>query len=553
MPAKIRVLPENVINQIAAGEIIENPASLIKELIENSLDAGSTKISVEIVGGGHLLIEVTDNGSGMAKDDAILCFERHATSKISEFTDLLTLKSMGFRGEALASIAAVSKLELETSEKDAIGTKVICHGGKIFRADPFSRNQGTTIRVADLFYNTPARKKFQKAATQATQDIVKMITRVALAHSDVAFILTSNGKDLVRTSAKSEKRIEEVLGKGFLYDTKEIFWEKEGYKITGIVGSPQNVKSNRLQQYLLINKRPVISQLVERAIQSGFGTRIGTRDYPLFVLSMEIPPEKIDVNVHPQKIFVRFCEEEKVHQFVKSAIERSFFEEPKKIIIPKFDPPSLSFKQDPIVYKPRVQINEELLIKDDAEVIGFYEDIAIVRMPQSLPYFPEEKLMFVDTAKLDAKVEFQRILNRLREEKQPEMENLLFPEVLKFSGAEEEAILRHQTLLQNCGIAIRPFGNKTFMIDALAPMFSADTVKKILDLLLTEFHKEFTLESVAKVVINFRPPKIYSKEALTYLLQEVLKMEDPFYAPNGKLIMVPFNKEELFESRIRTR
>ena len=553
MPAKIRVLPENVINQIAAGEIIENPASLIKELIENSLDAGAKKISIEVHGGGHLFIEVIDNGSGMAKDDAILCFERHATSKISEFTDLLTLSSMGFRGEALASIAAVSKLELETSEIDAIGTKVTCHGGKIFRADPFSRNQGTTIRVVDLFYNTPARKKFQKAAPQSTQDIVKMVTRVALAHPDVAFTLTSHGKDLVKTSAKKEKRIEEVLGKGFLLDTKEIFWEKEGYKISGIVGSPQNVKSNRLQEYLLINKRPVVSHLIERAIQSGFGTRIGTRDYPLFVIWMEIPPEKIDVNVHPQKIFVRFCEEEKVHQFVKSAIEQSFAEEPKKIILPKFDLPAPSFKQDPVEYKPIFQMQEELLIKDDPEVIGFYGDVAIVRMPQTLPFFPEEKLMFVDTGKLDAKIEFHRILNRLKEEKQPEMENLLFPEVLKFSEGEEGILLRHQTLLQNCGIAIRPFGNKTFMIDALSHLFSLDAVRKILELLLTEFRKEFTLESIAKILINFRPPKIYSKDAIVYLLAEVLKMDDPFHSPNGKLIMVPFNKEELFENRIRTR
>lgn len=549
MPAKIRVLSDSVINQIAAGEIIENPASLIKELVENSLDAGSSKIQIDVHGGGHLFIQVIDDGCGMGRDDAILCFERHATSKISQFADLSSLISMGFRGEALASIGAVSKLELETAEDgtiQTIGTKVICNGGKILRADPFSRNPGTTIRVSDLFYNVPARKKFQKSASQSTADIVKMLTRVSLAHREVSFTLNSNGKELLSTSHKSEKRIEEVLGKEFLNETKEISWEKEGYKIHGVIGSPLNVRSNRLQEYLLINKRPVVSHLVERAIQSGFGTRIGSKDYPVFVLWMEVPPDRLDVNVHPQKIFVRFCEEEKMHHFVKTAIEESFYVEPQKIVLPKFaiEPVTPCFVEAKVEYQPSFELDKERLIQEEIEVIGFFEDVAMVKIPP--PFFSEERLVFVDIAKLNSKVQFQRILGRLKGGRGGEMEALLFPEVLKFSKGEEEVIIKHEDLLNKIGIGIRPFGKETFMIEALSPLYSIDKVRKVIDQLLVEFHKEFSLESVVKIVVNFCPPKIVSKQELKHLLSEVLKMDEPFYAPNGKLIMASFNKEEFF-------
>lgn len=544
MPAKIRLLSESTINQIAAGEIIENPASALKELIENSIDAGALKIQIDVRGGGLLFFQVIDDGIGMNRDDAVFCLERHATSKISKFSDLLQLTSMGFRGEALASIAAVSKMEIETAEEGSVGTKVVCHAGKIVKVEPCSRTRGTTIQVSSLFYNVPARKKFQKSAAQATADIVKMVTRVSLAHKEISFTLHANGKEILTTSNRGEKRIEEVLGKEFLKDTKEIFWEKEGYTISGIVGSPLNVRSNRLQEYLLINKRPVVSHLVERAVQSGFGTRIGNREYPVFVIWMELPPESIDVNVHPQKIFVRFCEEEKVHHFVKSAIEQSFampikIELPKTVPVPYF----IEAKEE---YKPSFVIKEEVLIQKEIEVIGFFEEVAMVKIPAGLPFFPEEKLVFVDMPKLSAKIEFHRVLKRLTIGEESEMQQLLFPEILKFSSDDLELIMKHQELLVRVGIGIRPFGKDSCMIDTLSQLFSLDDVKKVMDLLLREFRKEFTLEGIAKVVTSFGASRMHSKESLKYRVSELLNLEDPFYAPNGKLIISIFDKEKLF-------
>ncbi len=542
------MLSESTINQIAAGEIIENPASLIKELVENSIDAGSSNIQIQVHGGGHLSIEVIDDGCGMAKDDAILCLERHATSKISQFEDLNTLVSMGFRGEALASIAAVSKLEIETSERGAVGTKVICHGGKILKVDPFSRTHGTTIKVASLFYNVPARKKFQKSAPQSLSEISKMLIRVALAHPSVSFTLTSHEKQVLKTSEKKEKRIEEVLGKGFLAQTKPILFEREGYKISGILGTPSNVRSNRLAQYLLINKRPVVSSHVERAIQSAFGTRIGTKEYPLFVLWMEVPPERLDVNVHPQKIFVRFCEEEKIEQFIKQAVERAFFEAPKPATYPKIETrpissPPLNISPPPPLFLEPKREYQATLVENEVEIIGFYEDMAFVSFPQTLPWFPEESMVVIDMPKLDAKIQFHRMISRTSD---AEMEQLLFPEIIKVSEAEEEMLEKHQPLLQKIGIAIRPFGKETFAIDALSPLFSPSQLKKILDLLFVEFRKEFTIESVCKILLNFRPPKIYNSQEVKHLIKELFQLADPFYAPNGKPILVKFNKEEIF-------
>jgi DNA mismatch repair protein MutL len=235
---------------------------------------------------------------------------------------------------------------------------------------------------------------------------------------------------------------------------------------------------------------------------------------------------------------------------VKLAIEESFFESSKMVFFPKMEvshPPLVR----PIEIKeersePLFQLNEERLIQEEIEVIGFYDDIAFVKIPQTLPFFSEERLVFVHTQRLDAKIQFGRILDRLKEGKESEMEQLLFPEVLRFSKGEEEMIIKHEPLFRKIGIAIRPFGKESFMIDAISPLFSLSDVKKIIQELLTEFAKEFSFENIGKIVIQFRPPKIVSKEAVKHLLQEVLKREDPFYAPNGKLIMKPFNKEEFF-------
>jgi DNA mismatch repair protein MutL len=574
VPAKIRVLPETTINQIAAGEIIENPASLIKELIENSVDAGAKKIEIYLQAGGYHSIEVIDDGCGMSKEDSILCFERHATSKIKTFDDLMKLKTMGFRGEALASIGATSQVEIETAEEGQTGTRVICHGGKILKAESHPRVRGTTIRVNNLFYNVPARKKFQKSPNQSTADIVKMCTKIALAHEKVVFRLFSMNKELLNTSSREEKRIEEVLGKEFLKDTKMVSLKKDGLEIKGLVGDPHNVRTNRLGQYLFINQRPVVSNIVERAVSGAYGTRIGAREFPTFALWIDIESEKLDVNVHPQKSLVKFSEEDRVYAFVKRAVEDSFYQ--KSLIkvdsdllkeslfveptTQRQDHSLFNLKQDnpidanPVVTsvgtsvfcKTEVKIKEDFLFEDEIEVLGFYESLAFIKVPKFLPFFLDEALILVDMPRLDTKVQFKRFLDNLNDGKSLDSEMMLFPEVIQFSKSEITVIEKNLSLLKKLGIGIREFGKESFIIESLPNLYSVSDIRKVLELLIEEFLREFTYESILKIVLRFRPQKIHSKNEVIHLLKEALETKDPFYSPYGKIIFKEIKRDEFF-------
>jgi DNA mismatch repair protein MutL len=585
VPAKIRVLPETVINQIAAGEIIENPASLIKELIENAVDASAKKIEIHLQAGGYHSIEVIDDGCGMSSEDSILCFERHATSKIKQFDDLMRLKTMGFRGEALASIAATSMVELETAEEGQTGTKVICNGGKIIKAMPFARSRGTTIRVNSLFYNVPARKKFQKSPNQSTTDIVKMVSRVALAHKGVSIKLFSMNKELVYTSLKEELRIEEVLGLDFLKDTKPVSFKKDGIEIAGIIGIPSNVKTNRLAQYLIVNERPVISNLIEKAILSAYGTRIGSREFPVFVIWLNIDPEKLDVNIHPQKTYVKFAEEDKISLFIKKAVEESFYSsqnlkidsfalndalfkevlplEPKNTYFlksaepqdgesknsnPPFVEPIFVGSEERVLCKQPLKLAQDFLMEEDIEVLGFYNDLCFVKVPRYLPFFQAESLILVDLGRLDAKIQFERFLKRLAAGGDLESEILLFPEVLHFSKSDALLISKNVETLIKFGIGIREFGSESFIVDSLSSLYAVSDIKKVLDLLIMEFSKDFTFEGVLKIILRFKPSKIHTGREVVHLIKEVLETKDPFYSPFGKLIFKEIKKDEIFDT-----
>ena len=352
----IHVLSDVAINQIAAGEVVEGPSSVVKELVENAIDAEADKISVEIKDGGHFLIEVSDNGKGMGKEDVCAAIERFATSKISSLEDLNSLQSMGFRGEALAAISSVSKFSVLSSMKD-VATLLEISGGKGMKISEASRGRGTTVRVESLFYNTPARKKFQKGRGPSTTEVVKCITKLSLCHPEVAFYLTVDGKDVFTVEGGKNNRLVEVLGKGFFSPEISINFERDGLKIEGVIAGPQKCRSNRLGQYLVVNKRSVYSMLISNAVAAGFGTSLGRGDFPLFFLSMTFDPSKIDVNVHPQKKEIRFQEEEKVFAMVREAISSSltgsFTVTTQKEFVSTFGSP-ISFKEFNYVEKSDV-------------------------------------------------------------------------------------------------------------------------------------------------------------------------------------------------------
>ncbi|MBS0651846.1 MAG: DNA mismatch repair endonuclease MutL [Verrucomicrobia bacterium] len=328
MTAKIRALSEQTINQIAAGEVIENPSSVVKELLENSIDAGATRIIIEIAGGGHQLIRVSDNGAGMGKEDALLCLERHATSKISKADDLFVLATMGFRGEALASVASIAKMRIVTAEENATGTEVEVEGGKVVHVGEASRARGTTMEVRSLFYNVPARKKFQKSPAASVADVTKVVTQQALAHPEIGFELIVQDQTVFSVPAIPQgkmleclcQRSADLLGSQFQTDVLKMDITQGACKIKGVVGSPLTHRHNRSGQNLFINRRPVSCPLISFAIRDAYGTRLPSDRHPIFSLHLEIPSYLVDVNVHPQKKEVRLRDERGLRESIQKAV-----------------------------------------------------------------------------------------------------------------------------------------------------------------------------------------------------------------------------------------
>ena len=335
---KIVLLDELTINKIAAGEVIERPASVVKELVENSIDAGATNITVEIQNGGISKIRIIDNGSGMNKDDLEFAFERHATSKIRKADDLENVKSMGFRGEALASIAAIAHVELTTkTEDDKTGHKIVVEGGKVLEMEDSASQKGTTITVSNLFFNTPVRYKFLKRDFTEAGYIEDAVTRIALANPNIAIKLINGNKTIIQTNGNGDLKtvIYNIYGKEIAEGLLEVNYEYEGIKVTGAIGKPEIARSNRSYQMFFVNKRYIKDKTLSAGVEQAFKGLIPIGKYGVVILNIEIEPNKIDVNVHPTKLEIRFQEEQKVfkaiyHSVKETLLKGDLVKEPEK-------------------------------------------------------------------------------------------------------------------------------------------------------------------------------------------------------------------------------
>ena len=348
---RIRILPDQVANQIAAGEVVDRPASVVKELLENALDAGSTRIRVEVEAGGRKLIRIADNGCGMNRDDALLAFERHATSKLRTADDLLSIATLGFRGEALPSIASVARVSLETStgEPGVPGTRLEIAGGKILRADDAALPGGTTLAVADLFFNTPARRKFLRAESTELSHVTALVTHYALVHPEKHFELVSATHTIVSAPpvARTAERIYQIFGKETLGQLLPVAaeiplqhgglpepppWKRDPeaqprdpgcLRLSGFFSKPELQKLNRNSIYIFINKRLIRDRLLIHAITEAYRNVIPPTSFPVVLLFLEMPPEEVDVNVHPAKTEVRFRQQSLVHDFVRDSLRNA--------------------------------------------------------------------------------------------------------------------------------------------------------------------------------------------------------------------------------------
>lgn len=325
--SKIRVLPDHVSNQIAAGEVVERPASVAKELVENSIDAGATRITIEIEAGGRRLLKVSDDGEGMVRDDAVLAFERHATSKIRGSDDLAAIGTLGFRGEALASIASVAKIELTTQVEGATAaTRVTIDGGRMRDVKDAAHPRGTTIVVRDLFFNVPARRKFLRSEATETFHLTNLVTHYALAHPEIAFTFLNNGREVLHATASKDlkERAYQIFGQDFLDNLLEVNGgHPQVAQVSGFVSAPRDRRTSRDSQYLFVNRRFVRDRLIGRALSEGYRSVLPHGVYPAALLFIETPLEEVDVNVHPAKTEVRFRRAAAVADAVRESVREA--------------------------------------------------------------------------------------------------------------------------------------------------------------------------------------------------------------------------------------
>lgn len=529
---RIQILSNETINQIAAGEVIENPSSVVKELVENALDAGSKHIFVEIKEGGFQLIRVIDNGCGMSPDEALLSLQRHATSKIRDVHDLNSIKTMGFRGEALASIGAISKLTLTTAITNEPGTKIESEAGKMLSLAPFPRKPGTTIEVRSLFYNVPARKKFQKTSSASVADIHRLLLTLALAHPEVTFEFVSQEKEVFSFKGEIDKsvRVREVLGDDFIKTAQLIDQQVGEYHIKGYLGSFEMARLNRTGQYTFINGRVVLAPLISFAVREGYGVRLDKDRFPCYALHLDMPAHLIDVNVHPQKKEVRFQKEVFLKQMIKEQVERSFllpverpilsFSHQKEDVFDWHNQTlsSLTFRESSDEKSPSF-----FSLKPELNAIGLFKNYLLVQTH-------EDEVMWVDLHAAEEKMAFDSLTQKTQT---PISQGLLIPVGVDLARDEALEIEKKLPQIEKMGFSIRSIGKQSFAIEAIPPCLSIQEIPDVLKALAQEKEEE------AYVVAKFarsRKKSFVLQEALA-LAEKILQQPAPYITPSGALIV----------------
>jgi DNA mismatch repair protein MutL len=559
MLSKIQRLSSLTINQIAAGEVIENPASVVKEVVENAIDALASHITIEILAGGFQSIKISDDGVGMSREDALLCLERHTTSKLIHPEDLLTLSTLGFRGEALASIASISKMSLLTSTGEGDATLVEVEGELLLSVTPAARTRGTTLEIRSLFYNVPARKKFQKSPTASSAEITKILTQLALAHPEVGFTFIQQQRCAFSTKVgRGEEFLpllkikgESLLAADFLPNCKDLYFKEGDLLLQGVISDPLYARQNRSGQYLFVNRRSVICPAISYAIKDAYGTRLDTGKYPLYLLHLSISSDLIDVNVHPQKKEIRLKNEgalkNALHRAINAALGGSsvFTEAPP---LPSFSAllPPLPFhfllKED----SPTTQI--ELPLEKSFHLIGLYGKYLLAT---GLPCYVESGLVFVDLYAAEKRIEFEKLV----QETAPISQRLLFPVTVTFSLAEAALLKESLPLLQNRGIHLQEIGKTSFLIDSIPPFLQPTQMQSLLETLLDQFSfQKDPIRQIASHLSRYieREGKQYTLEEAGLILKNLLQTTDPLHCPQGRSTLFQL-KETTLESYFNTK
>lgn len=577
MNGKIRILDESVANIIAAGEVVENPASMIKELVENSLDAGADSIVIEVESGGKY-VKISDNGCGMVKEDLFLSIERHATSKISVKEDIFNLKSYGFRGEALASIAAVSKLTISSRvEEEKTGSMLFVVGGSIKKSEEIQRNRGTDIEVKDLFYNTPARLKFLRSENTEYNKIRDIITKEAIGCPEVAFSLKINGKEAVRTSGNGiESAIVELFGKNCL---KSMIKSEIGY-----LGNQDLLKSSKEYIFTYFNRRYAKSQIIESAVIDGYYTGFEKGKYPFAILFIEVAPGEIDVNVHPSKKVVKFSNGSKIYDYVKKTIEITLADAGRKFM-PELNAESVvaeekkeyfineiaDHKQREIVMPEQseegskigeVKIEKQGEAKQETkekESTGYSYRETVVPERKEIKIIGQIRNMYIvcegkDGMEIyDQHIVHERILyEELKEHhygKTIEKQHLLIPKKISFDRKTAEKIIENRELFSEFGFEIEEFGDNEIVIRTVPAFELRAEAEEIFEEIAGNIEKSSIKDIRESVIISMsckgaiKAGEILTMEEMKRIIDKLNKI-GKFTCPHGRpiILRVPFDE-----------
>lgn len=586
----IRLLPETVANQIAAGEVIQRPASAVKELVENAVDAGSTKIELFTKESGKSLIHIIDNGCGMSATDARLSFSRHATSKIRQADDLFNIRTKGFRGEAMASIAAVAQVEMKTRlAEEETGTWIQIDGNVVKFQQPVSTAAGTSIAIRNLFFNIPARRNFLKSDTIEGRHIIEEFERVALAHPEISFHLNQNGVEIFKLPISNlRQRIVNINGANYNERLVPVHEETSLLTISGFVGKPEFSKKTRGEQYLFVNKRFVKDGYLHHAISTAFEELLPKESFASYWIYIDIDPKRIDVNIHPTKTEIKFDDERAVYAIVRAAVKRSLGQYNVSPIIDfdrenTFELPH-HMRNKPVV-TPTVTVNthynpfvkdtnamaskgwekvmsdiQEISLPDPVEQIPFHQPAEqadeIHGLFQSGPYIigrMKDALIVVDAVAAHERIIYDQLINgKERVASQQE----LFPQTVQFSAADFSLVKGMQDDLLEMGFELKEFGGNTFVLQSVPAGISSQEATGIMERILEQYKhnadvyttgRKTELARAVSKSLSIKKTKILSEEEMRSIVTEILTSEKGLTGIDGKRCVVHLTSSDLSE------
>lgn len=601
----IRILPENLINQIAAGEVVERPASVVKELVENAIDAGADEIAVSLTDGGKSLITVTDNGKGMSPDDLKLAVKRHATSKLPD-DNLFNIKHLGFRGEALPSIGSVSRLLIISREKGADEAwQIEVNGGKVSEVSPAAHAKGTRMEVRDLFFATPARLKFLKADTSEAAACIDVINRIAMANPQISFSLESNGRQRVRFDAcpgelfeARLKRLSEAMGDEFAQNSLQIDVSREDVRISGYISLPTLNKANSLSQYLFVNSRPVRDKMLLGALKGAYQDVLASNRYPMCALFIDIDPAYVDVNVHPAKAEVRFFDSAKVRGLLVGAIRQALsfgdkqaadtihleeitqksemplsFAEPVSQMrphsfmkpMPTRVPPrhfEADLPQMDALYSIRTQVPSTPEPTAQPQEVG---PLGLAKAQFHNTYIisqAEDGIILIDQHAAHERITMEKLKESLLKENHATSQMLLIPEVVDLSASEKEHILSQAENFAKLGLKLEAFGVSAVLVREVPALIADTDVKKLIQDLAAEIAEWGTALSLTDKLHHIcatmachgsvRAGRALNLDEMNRLLRDMEKTEHSGQCNHGRPTYVKLRLadiEKLFDRR----